>query len=127
MPDRSDEELMKIIRNGQLADNVYPVIEAMVEKHKRIIYEAFEDTACRGDEDRKNLWQALHVANKVLEYLTHDISKGKDAKRYIDQIRKSGRPTLVERVLLKEVICQMLTRYRTLLISYKLTENQPPL
>ncbi len=99
MQDRTDEELASAIRAGNNALNVNEAIKAKIEQHKRLINEGFYNTQSKDDFGRRQLHHALHIADKVLEYLTDDIRKGKDAQRYIDEIRTHGRPTFLEKVL----------------------------
>lgn len=96
---RTDAEIHKVISRGRDAHRDYSLVEKKVEYFKEQCRTAYENTKPLQDIERKNLWQALHIADKVLEYLTQDINAGKKAITDIEEIKRVGRPTIIERIL----------------------------
>lgn len=99
MQDRSDEQLGRDIRAGGEVEGLIPIIEAKIELHKRALLDGMIGLKADDDAGRKNIHLALQVADVVLQYLTSDVKKGKEARRYIEDIRKNGRPKFLERIL----------------------------
>lgn len=96
---QDNKKYAEVIMKGRDAYQDYTLIEKKVAQLKEDIYKRFQETTPLQDLERKNLWQALHVADKVLEYLLIDISAGKNALSKLDEIEKVGKPTVLQRFI----------------------------
>ena len=99
MQGRSNEDIAKVIARGRDAYTDYTLVNDKIQQFRDEIYTAFSKTGSKQDLERHNLWQALQIADKVLEYLTTDITNGKQAIKYLDEIKRTGKPSLMERIL----------------------------
>ena len=75
------------------------MVEKKIAEFKESVHRSFSETKPKEDLERKNLWQALQIADMVLEYLLADIRDGKHAIEMLEEIKRVGKPTLLERVL----------------------------
>lgn len=96
---RTDAEIHKVISRARDAHQDYAMVEEKIKYFKETCRTAYENTGTMQDIERKNLWQALHIADKVLEYLTQDINEGKISIQMLEEIKKVGRPTIIERFI----------------------------
>ncbi len=96
---RDNEEIAKIIARGRDAYRDYSLIEEKLSEINIKFHEAFEKTSPTQDLERRNLWQALQITGMVLEYLLSDIRDGKHAIQQMEEIKRVGRPTLLQRVM----------------------------
>lgn len=99
MQGRNSEDIAKIISRGRDAFRDYSLIEEKLAEINIKFHEAFEKTTPKEDLERRNLWQALQITGMVLEYLLSDIRDGKHAIQQMEQIKRVGKPTLLQRVL----------------------------
>lgn len=96
---RTDAEINKAISEGRDAYQEYSLIEKKFDLFEESIFKAFSNTKSTDSIARDNLWNALQIKKKVLEYLTQDINDGKLAMKYVAEIERVGKPTILERIL----------------------------
>lgn len=96
---RTEADIHKVISRARDAHQDYALVEEKIEYFKKTCRVAYENTKPLQDIERRNLWQALHIADKVLEYLTQDINEGKIAIQTLEEIKKVGKPTLLDKYI----------------------------
>lgn len=99
MQDRETADYAKIIARGRDAYKDLSIVEEVLRSIEDDLLKEFAKTKPSDDLGRKNIWQALQISRKVLEYLLVDINKGKNAMVLVDEIKKVGRKTFIERVM----------------------------
>lgn len=99
MKDRTNSDYAKIIARGRDAYQDYTLIQDKVMLFKEGVLKSFEQTKTTQDIERRNLWQALQIADMVLESLLSDITDGKHAIQQLEEIKRAGKPSLIERVM----------------------------
>jgi len=95
---RSPQEVSKVIQRGRDAYRDFSMLKEKIDLFKDQLREASEKTTVLQDPERRALWQAGQIADKVLEYLTSEMMAGEHAIRQIEEIKKTGRPTVGERL-----------------------------
>lgn len=98
MQGRTPQEVSKVIKRGRDAYRDFSMLEEKIVRLKQEFHEAIDNTTSLQDAERRNLWQACKIADKVLEYLTIDIMEGEHAIRQIEEIKKAGKPSMGERL-----------------------------
>ena len=98
MQGRTPQEVSKVIQRGRDAYRDLSIVEKKMDRLKKEMHEAIDNTTSLQDAERRNLWQACKIADKVLEYLTTDIMEGEHAIRQIEEIKKTGKPSMGEKL-----------------------------
>lgn len=102
MQGRTNEEIAKVIARGRDAYQDYSLIEKKFAQFKEEVLQTIAKTKIGGkdgDRERRNLVLSLQIAEKVLGYLLSDIRDGKHAIQRLEEIKRVGKPTLLERVM----------------------------
>lgn len=94
-----ESDYHKEIAKGRDAYQEFELISEKIELFQEEVHKLFAATTTTQDIERHNLWQALQISGKVLEYLRTDINTGRNALKMLEDIKKVGKPTLVERIL----------------------------
>ena len=95
---RTPQEVSKVIQRGRDAYRDFSIVKEKIDRLKKEMHEAIDNTTALQDAERRNLWQGCKIADKVLEYLTSDIMEGEHAIRQIEKIKKAGKPTMGDRL-----------------------------
>lgn len=96
---RDNTDYAKIIARGRDAYQDLSLVEKKIADFKQQVLETIAKSKISDDAGRRNLVISLQIADKVLEYLLSDINEGKHAIEMLEQIKRVGRPTLLERVM----------------------------
>ena len=99
MTDRTNVDYAKIIARGRDAYQDLTLVEKKFAQLKEETVKALLDLKINDNDERRNLAIACKIADRVLEYLLSDINSGKHAMETLDQIKRVGKPTLLERVM----------------------------
>ncbi len=87
------------IDRGRQAEIELPIASERFEVLRNDIYKLLEACGHKDDTERRNLCQALQISTKVLEYLMIPINEAKLAKDKLEEIRKVGKQSVLERIL----------------------------
>jgi len=90
---RTSTDYAKIIARGRDAYQDYTLVEKKIAQFKESVHDSFIKTKTNQDLERRNLWQALQIADMVLEYLLSDIREGQHAIEQLEEIKRVGKPT----------------------------------
>lgn len=85
------------IEQAHLAASCIPVIEEKIRLVEQEFVTAIKDTDFKDDKKRQNFVTALHICEKVLEYLINDISDANYAHKTLKDVGNVDR-TLVDRI-----------------------------
>lgn len=96
---RDNSDYAKIIARGRDAYQDLSLVEKKISDFKQEVLNNIATSKIGDDAGRRNLVISLQIADRVLEYLTSDINDGKHAMEMLDEIKRVGRPTLLERVM----------------------------
>lgn len=96
---RDNVDYAKIISRGRDAYQDLSLVEKKIAEFKAESIKAMLDLKINDNDERRNLAIACKIADRVLEYLLSDINSGKHAMETLDQIKRVGKPTLLERVM----------------------------
>lgn len=96
---RTNEDRARIISRGRDAFRDYSLIEEKIKEYRAETLEVISKTKLNDDVGRRNLVISLQIADRVLEYLLSDIRDGKHAIEQMEEIKRVGRPTLLQRVM----------------------------
>lgn len=96
---RSNEDIAKIISRGRDAYQDYRLVEEKIAHFKKETLEAISKTKVDDDLGRRNMVVSLQIADRVLEYLLSDITDGKHAVKQMEEIKRVGKPTLLQMVM----------------------------
>ena len=96
---RDNVDYAKIIARGRDAYKDLTLVEKKIADFKAESIKALLDLKISENDERRNLAIAWKIADTVLEYLCTDINSGKNAMETLDQIKRVGKPTMLERVM----------------------------
>ncbi len=96
---RDNADYAKIIARGRDAYQDYTLVEAKISQFKQETLDAIAKSKITDDNGRRNLVISLQIADRVLEYLLSDIRDGKHAIEKLEEIKKVGKPSLIDRVM----------------------------
>ena len=82
---------------ARLSASCIPVIEEKIRLVEQEFVTAIKETSQRDDKKRQNLVTALHICEKVLEYLINDISDANYAHKTLKETSNVDR-TLKDRI-----------------------------
>ena len=102
MKERTSTDYAKIIARGRDAYQDYTLVEKKIAQLKEEILQTIAKTKISSkdaDRERRNLVGALQIADRVLEYLLSDIREGQHAIEQLEEIKRVGKPTLLQRVM----------------------------
>lgn len=99
MQGRTNEDIAKVIARGRDAYQDYTLVQEKIAQFKQETLEVIAKSKISDDRGRRNLVISLQIADKVLGYLLSDITNGKHAIQQLEEIKRVGKPTLIERVM----------------------------
>lgn len=102
MQDNKNVDYAEIIATGRDAYQDYTLVENKIAQFKEEVLQVITKSKISSkdaDRERRNLVQALQIADRVLEYLLSDIRQGKHAIQQLEEIKRVGKPTLLDRIL----------------------------
>lgn len=82
---------------ARLSNECIPVIQEKIRLVEQEFVTAIKNTSYKDDKMRQNMVTALHICEKVLEYLVSDISDAKYANKTLEGIANVDR-TFMDRL-----------------------------
>lgn len=99
MQDKKPLDLQATLDKGMKAQHELSLMGERIETFKKEVMVGLTLCTPKMDQERRNLCQALQIADKVYDYLLLDVNQAKHAKNKIVEISKVGRLSLLDKIL----------------------------
>lgn len=87
------------IDRGRVAQDYAGVIEEKIKLIEQEFVTGLRELNFNDDQGRYNMVMALHICEKVLEYLKSDVRDAEYAKKQLEDMAKTGHRTLKDKVI----------------------------